>query len=113
MTTDGKFRPWHQLTEREQAVWGAAYAGSPCSGLEAAEHAERVTRTLNVVEWPETESPEYKAARLCRGLTRDEFGVWYQVELRMNSPGRWRRPATDQQIDEAYSIYVQCGSDFY
>lgn len=113
MTDDAEFRPWSELSAREKAVWGAAYALSTTLGLDAARHAERVCNSMAEVRWPEVEAPEFRASRLCSGLSRDEFGAWYRIELRMQVPSRRRYKATDAEIDDAYQRYVMSAADFY
>lgn len=102
------------MSAREQLVWAAAYAAHPHPGLEAAAAAEQVVSSLGSVEWPEQEEPEYRAARLCRGLSFDEFREWYVVELRMLYSGKPRASTpSEADIGEAYKIYAMCSSDFY
>jgi hypothetical protein len=113
MTADRRLRPWQQLSEREQSVWGAAYARSSKFGVEAAFDADRVVQSLADIEWPEREAPEHRAARLVHGLEPEEFAAWYRVEVKLNASGRRYVPASDADIDKAYEIYLRCGSDFY
>ena len=104
-------RSWYSMSDREQAVWAAAYATAPTSGS-AVPHAERVVQSLAAHVWPENEAPEHRAARLFRGLTWDEFKPWYRVECQLRPPSQRTRPTEDQMRD-AYTVYVQCGSDYY
>ena len=111
-TTRSPLRAWHAMNEREQSIWGAAYASYPNPGLEAALHAERVVSTLASLDFSEQEAPEHRAARLCRGLTMEEFRAWYVVELKV-SHHKPRRSPNETDIEKAYEIYVMCGSDYY
>ncbi len=112
-TSQVPLRVWHMMTGREQSVWGAAYASHSSPGLEAALHAERVVATLSGVECPEREAPEHRAARLCTGLTLDEFRGWFIVERMVTSHHRLRQAPTEADIQKAYEIYVMCGADYY
>jgi len=107
------FRSWNSMSGREQAVWGASYAASPPGGLEAAVHADRVVATLASVSFPESEPPEQRAARLVRGLTREEFRGWYTVELQLAHPGQPPRRLSEDELSEAYMTYAMCSTDFY
>ncbi|MBI2398393.1 MAG: hypothetical protein HYV17_11395 [Xanthomonadales bacterium] len=112
-TSAAPLRAWHSMSARDHAVWGAAYALHPNPGLEAAAHADRVVDTLSGVDWPETEEPEHRAARLIRGLSLDEFRAWYRVEQQVANR-RPRRPTpTEADVQKAYEIYVMCSCDFY
>ena len=112
MAENIKLRDWDQMTEREQMVWAAAYAAQQSHDLNAAHEADRVVNTLAAIEWPEREKPEYRAARLCPGLTAEEFRAWYLVELRVMSSGERRKPPSSTEIDEAFGVYLMCGADF-
>jgi hypothetical protein len=105
--------PWHSMSHRAQAVWGAAYAASTLPGIEAARHADRTVSSLEAIEWPEAEQPEHRAARRRSGLTLAEFSAWYQVERRINASGQHVRNATQAEVEQAYTVYLMCGSDFY
>lgn len=104
---------WNAMSPRAQAVWSTAYAASPLPPLDAARHADRVASSLSTISWPEQEQPEHRAARLCKGLSLDEFSAWYSVERRMGASGRAGSVTTAEQIKQAYTIYVRCTCDFY
>lgn len=76
-------------------------------------HAERVAASLATVDCHEREAPEYRAARLCTGLTLDEFRAWYVVELMVVSHHKPQRKPSEADIQEAYEIYVMCSCDYY
>lgn len=106
-------RVWHMMKPREQAVWGAAYALHLNPSLEAAVHADQVVGTLSEVEYPETEAPEHRAARLISGLSFDEFRGWYLVEQRAARHRQRRLATSEADIQKAFEIYVLCSCDFY
>lgn len=106
-------RNWYQLSPREQAVWGAAYASAPQPGIDAARHADEVIASLAQVEWPEREAPEHRAARLVGWLTLEQFRGWYLVELQLNQPGKPPLVVSEAQIHEAYQTYAMCTSDYH
>ena len=106
-------RAWHSMSERERAVWAAAFVTAAHHGVGAAHEADKVVGALAAIEWPETEEPEHRAARLTRGLTWEDFRSWYVVEWRLGRSGRAPKALPEARIREAYDIYVQCGSDFY
>lgn len=111
-TSNRPIRSWRDMSEREQAVWGVAYAMHPSPGRDAALHADQVIGGLAEFEPPATESPEHRAARLYRGLKLAEFAAWYVVEKQLTRH-KSRRPATREEIEEAYRIYVMCSMDYY
>lgn len=101
------------MSAREQLVWAASYATNSRPGPAAAMDADRVVHSLSSVEWPEREEPEHRAARLCIGLTPEEFRGWYVVELQMLEGGKLRPRLSEEAIAEAYKVYVMCSCDFY
>jgi hypothetical protein len=111
--TEKPLRHWYQMSSREQLVWAASYAAHSLHGIEAALEADHVVNSLASVAWPEREDPEHRAARLCIGLTPEEFRAWYLVELRMLHRGNYRAPPSDADVAEAFKIYAMCCSDFY
>lgn len=104
---------WRGMSPRQQAVWSAAYAASGLPPMEAARHADNIATSLSNIEWPEQEEPEHRAARLCAGLSAEEFAAWYRVEFRMTTSRRAGTGPTDEEIKQAYTTYVMCGCDFY
>lgn len=105
-------RNWYQMSPREQAVWGAAYAMHPSPAHEAAVHADRVIGSLATIETPEKEGPEYRAARLYSGLDLAEFAGWYGVEKKLASHSSLTR-VTQEELETAYRIYLMCSADYY
>ena len=112
-TSNAPLRVWHTMTGREQSVWGAAYSSHPEPGPAAAQHADAVVATLARVDCPEREAPEHRAARLCIGLTPEEFRAWYLVERKIVSHHRPQPAMTEADLQEAYEVYVMCGCDYY
>jgi hypothetical protein len=112
-SSDKPLRYWHEMSAREQLVWAASYAAHSRHGVDAAKDADQVANSLATVQWPEREEPEHRAARLCIGLTQEEFRGWYVVEHRILYRGKHRPPLSDADIAEAFKIYSMCCSDFY
>ncbi len=106
-------RVWHLMSGREQSIWGAAYAAHPEPGPAAAKHADAVVATLALVDCPERESPEHRAARLCIGLTFEEFRAWYLVERKIVAHHKPQPAMTEADLQEVYKVYLMCSCDYY
>lgn len=106
--------PWVKLTDRERAVWCAAYVaagGNPAAAARAADAEVRALRTLGL-DSELTLDPEYDAARAGLHFELEEFEPWYRVAWKIRHPTSFHTP-TPAEIREAYDRYQQGRGDFY
>lgn len=100
---------WEQLTTQEQLVWAAAFARSyelPMSSRTSADRAVAQLRYALTLPIIPPRGIEYEAADAGFDISKDDFDVWYRIEMRNRhySELSFREP-TDEECLAAYKNF--------
>jgi hypothetical protein len=119
-TTIPSMLDWELMDRLEQAIWGTAFAlalnqtkTNDTGPAEVADQAVRRVRSAAPDRNP-PKDPATRAARVGIAIAREDFDVWYRVEVRLaEGVGRPPRSLSVADLDVAFETYARGRNDFY